>query len=146
METLNYEIIINAPIQKVWETLWNEETYTKWTQYFSPESRMETDWKIGGKTYFLDANGNGIISTILSLEQPFEVVFSHLGTIKNGIVDTLSKEVEQWSGAKEQYFLRSIDENKTEVRAITHVEQEYQEMMNIAFTKGFQELKNLAED
>ena len=34
METLNFEIIINAPIQKVWDLLWNHDSYTQWTQFF----------------------------------------------------------------------------------------------------------------
>ncbi|MBZ0494024.1 SRPBCC domain-containing protein, partial [Acinetobacter baumannii] len=27
METLIYEVEINAPIEKVWDVLWNSETY-----------------------------------------------------------------------------------------------------------------------
>lgn len=145
METLNYEIHINAPIQKVWDLLWNPETYPKWTQFFAPDSQMKTDWQIDGKTYFTDKNGDGMVSTIESLEKPREVVFKHLGMIKNGIEDTESKEVKEWSGCQEKYFLRSIDENTTELRAITHINGEYEEFMNAGFKQGFEILKNLAE-
>lgn len=54
METLIYEVEINAPIEKVWDVLWNSETYNAWTKFFAPDSSMRTDWKVGGKTYFLD--------------------------------------------------------------------------------------------
>ena len=145
METLNYEIHINAPIQKVWDLLWDQETYPIWTQFFMPDSQMKSDWKIGGKTYFLDQAGNGMVSTIESLDEPNEVVFRHLGTLKDGVEDTESKEVKDWSGAEEKYFLRSIDENTTEVRAITHINGEYEEHMNNGFNQGFAMLKNLAE-
>ena len=48
METKNYEIHINAPIQKVWDLLWNPETYPIWTQFFMPGSQIKSDWEIGG--------------------------------------------------------------------------------------------------
>jgi uncharacterized protein YndB with AHSA1/START domain len=146
METLNYEIHINAPIQKVWDLLWNPETYPKWTQFFAPDSQIKTDWEIGGKTYFVDKAGDGMVSTIESLNEPNEVVFRHLGMIKNGVEDTESRDVKEWSGAEEKYFLRSIDENTTEVRAVTHINGEYEELMNNGFKQGFEILKKLAEN
>ncbi len=146
METLNYEIQINAPIQKVWDLLWQSETYSIWTQFFMPGSQMKSDWEIGGKTYFTDKAGNGMVSTIRSLNEPYEVVFSHLGTIKDGVVDTESKEVKDWSGCEEKYFLRAIDEKTTELRAITHIDGDHEEYMNNGFKQGFAMLKNLAEN
>ncbi len=145
METLNYEITINAPIQKVWDLLWNQESYPQWTQFFMEGSQFKTDWEINGKTYFLDANGNGMISTIISLAEPNEVVFSHLGMFKDGEEDTKSKEVLEWSGAQEKYFLRKIDENTTELRAIVHSSKDMEECMNKGFIQGFEILKKLAE-
>ena len=145
METLNYEIMINAPLQKVWDLLWNKATYSEWTQFFAEGSQFKTDWKIGGKTYFLDQKGEGMISTITSLDEPKEVVFSHLGMFKDGVEDTKSKEVIEWSGAEEKYFLREIDENTTELKVIVHSSKNMEEMMNVGFNKGLQVLKKLAE-
>ncbi|MCP5961738.1 SRPBCC domain-containing protein, partial [Klebsiella pneumoniae] len=70
MENLVYEVEIEAPIEKVWELLWNSETYNAWTKFFAPDSSMCTDWQIGGKTYFLDGEGNGMVSTIEELKKP----------------------------------------------------------------------------
>ncbi|WP_332034019.1 SRPBCC family protein [Kaistella sp.] len=145
METLSYETTVKAPIQKVWDMLWAPETYAEWTQFFSPGSQFKTDWEINGKTYFLDDTGNGMVSTIKSLNPPFEVVFSHLGIFNNGVEDTQSREVKEWSGAEEQYFLRAIDENTTEIQAIVHAEQKYEDNMSNGFTKGFEVLRKLAE-
>ncbi len=33
MENLVYEVEIEAPIEKVWELLWNNETYNAWTKF-----------------------------------------------------------------------------------------------------------------
>ena len=146
METKNYEIHINAPILKVWDLLWNPETYPIWTQFFMPGSQMKSDWEIGGKTYFIDKAGDGMVSTIESLDEPNEVIFKHLGTLKDGVEDIESKEVKEWSGAEEKYFLRAIDENTTEVRAITHIDGDHEEYMNNGFNQGFAMLKSLAEN
>ena len=105
MTTLEFQININAPAQKVWDTLFSPETYGEWTQFFMPGSQMKTDWQIDGKTYFTDAKGDGMVSTIKSLKEPYEVIFSHLGMVKDGVEDTKSKEVIEWSGAQEKYFL-----------------------------------------
>ena len=145
METLEYEIIINASVRKVWDLLWNPETYPQWTQFFMKGSQFKTDWEINGKTYFLDANGNGMVSTILSLEKPNQVVFSHLGLFKDGQEDTKSKGVIEWSGAQEKYFLREIEGNRTELRTIVHASKNMEAFMNKGFTQGFEVLKNLAE-
>ena len=145
METLNYEMYINAPIQEVWKLLWNEETYQQWTQFFAEGSQFKSDWKVGGKTYFTDKSGDGMVSTIVSLNEPTEVVFSHLGTYKNGVEDTQSRDVKQWSGTEEKYFLRAVDDNTTELRAIVHVDENLVDMMNTGFNKGFELLKKIAE-
>lgn len=145
METLNYEKVIHAPIQKVWDLLWNPESYKEWTQFFMQDSQLKTDWKVNGKTYFVDGKGDGMVSTIKSLNEPYEIVFSHLGIVKNGVEDTKSHAVEEWSGMEEKYFLRAIDANTTKLRAITHVEKDAIEFINTGFNKGFELIKVLAE-
>ena len=76
METLSYEIIINAPKQKVWNVLWGENTYSEWTKFFNPNSAsyMKSDWKIGGKTYFVNNEGAGMVSTIDALVSRHDVI------------------------------------------------------------------------
>ena len=144
METLNYEMYINAPIQDVWNLLWNEETYQQWTQFFAEGSQFKSDWKVGGKTYFTDKSGDGMVSTIVSLNEPTEVVFSHLGTYKNGVEDTQSRDVKQWSGTEEKYFLRAVDDNTTEMRAIVHADENFADQHNPRFKKRFSLLKKNA--
>ncbi len=146
METLSYEIEINAPKDKIWDVLWNPATYSKWTQFFSPDSIMKTDWEIHGKTYFLDnKTGNGMVSTIESLDEPNEIVFKHLGMIENGVEDTQSKEVMEWSGAYEKYFLISLDNGKVKLQTETQVDNQWKEHIDHGFIKGLEIIKQLSE-
>ena len=145
METLSYETVIDAPLQKVWDILWGPETYSEWTKFFSSStSHMKSDWKVGGKTYFVDSNNEGMVSTIDSLEEPNQIVFKHLGMIKDGVEDTESMEVKQWSGAFEKYFLIDFG-GKTKLHAEIQTEKDWEEHMNTGFTKGLEVIKTLAE-
>ncbi|MCT2406388.1 SRPBCC domain-containing protein [Chryseobacterium antibioticum] len=146
METLSYEIIINASSQKVWDVLWTPETYTEWTQYFGPGSVMKSDWKVGGKTYFVNAEGAGMVSTIDSLDKPNQIIFKHLGMVdKEGNEDIHSKEVMEWSGAFEKYILIDLD-GKTKLHTEVQVEKEWREHLNTGFLKSLEVVKNLAEN
>ncbi|WP_312902315.1 SRPBCC family protein [Chryseobacterium taichungense] len=145
METLSYEMIINAPKQKVWDVLWNENTYSEWTQFFSPGSVMKSDWKVGGKTYFVNAEGEGMVSTIDSMEEPDQIIFKHLGMVdKDGNEDTESMPVKQWSGCFEKYILIDFG-GKTKLHVEVQTEKEWQDHINTGFTQGLEVIKNLAE-
>jgi len=145
METLSYEKIIDAPKEKVWDILWGTETYSEWTKFFGPGSIMKTDWKVGGKTYFLNSEGEGMVSTIDSIEKPDQIIFKHLGMVdKDGNEDTQSKEVMEWSGCFEKYILIDFD-GKTKLHTEVQTEKEWQDHMNTGFTKGLEIVKDLAE-
>ncbi|AZA76942.1 SRPBCC domain-containing protein [Chryseobacterium sp. G0186] len=145
METLSYETIIDAPMQKVWDILWSHETYSEWTKYFGTGSSMKSDWKIGGRTYFINAEGEGMVSTIDSLDEPNQIVFKHLGMVdKDGHEDTQSKEVMEWSGCFEKYFLIDFD-GKTKLHVEVQIDKLWEDDMNSGFTKGLIVVKSLAE-
>ena len=148
MENLVFDTVIHAPKEKIWDVLWNPETYSEWTKYFNPDSlsTMKTDWQIGGKTYFTNADGEGMVSTIDSLEKPDQIVFKHLGMVdKDGVEDTESMEVKQWSGCFEKYILIDYD-GKTKLHVEVQTEKDWEEHMNTGFTKGLKVVKNLAEN
>lgn len=146
METLSYEIVINAPLQKVWDVLWTPDTYTEWTQFFGPGSVMKSDWEVGGKTYFVNAEGEGMVSTIDSIDEPNQVIFKHLGMVdKEGNEDIHSKEVMEWSGAFEKYILIDL-EGKTKLHAEVQVDKEWKDHLDTGFIKGLDVVKNLAEN
>lgn len=145
METFKYQTEIDAPAEKVWDILWNEDTYSKWTYFFSPDSQMVTDWKVGGKTYFTDSSKkNGMVSTIDKIEENKYLVFKHLGEMANGVEDTESEKVKVWSGSKEAYYLEEND-GKTTLKVEVDSDENYKEMFDNGFTKGLQIIKELSE-
>lgn len=144
METYSYKQQINAPAEKVWNVLWNSDTYRQWTAAFAPGSTMESDWKVQGRTRFLDGQGNGMVSTIRSMHAPEELVFEHLGSIENGVEDITSEAVKEWAGALERYYLKQ-EEGVTTLEVLVDTDPKYKEMMDNGFIKGFETVKTLAE-
>ena len=146
MKTLQFTKEIKAPAQKVWETLWNETTYPQWTDAFNPGggSTIQSDWKVGGRTLFVDGKGNGMISTIKTKHEPYDIVFEHLGEVADGKEDTTSEKVKSWAGSLEEYHL-SEEEGITKLKASVQTGEEWEEMMNKGFTKGLEEVKRLSE-
>ena len=145
METFKYQTEIDAPAEKVWDILWNEDTYSQWTNYFSPDSEMVTDWKVGGKTYFTDASKkNGMVSTIDKIEENKYLIFKHLGEITDGVEDIESEKVKVWSGSKEAYYLEE-NNGKTILKVEVDSDENYKEMFDNGFTKGLQIIKELSE-
>jgi hypothetical protein len=146
MKTLQYTKAIKAPAQKVWDTLWNEVTYSQWTGPFNPNggSTIQSDWKVGGKTLFLDTKGNGMVSTLKAKTEPYEIVFEHLGEVMDGKEDTSSEKVKSWAGSLEEYHL-SENNGITTLKASVQTGEEWEEMMNNGFTKGLEIVKKLSE-
>ncbi len=85
-----------------------------------------------------------MVSTIDSLDEPNQIVFKHLGMIENGVEDTQSKEVMEWSGCFEKYFLTDFG-GKTKLHTEVQVDKEWKDHMDTGFTKGLMLVKSLAE-
>lgn len=145
METVEYSIHLHASIDKVWEKLWNKKCNAEWTQFFEPQFYIKSDWKVNGKTYFLKDEKNGMVSTISSLDQPNEIVFQHLGLLVDGVEDLYGKNVAQWSGVEEKYFLRSLEVDHTELFVIVHIYNSQRAEFDEGFRKGFEILKEFCE-
>jgi len=144
MKELKFSKDIDAPIQKVWDILWQEDTYSQWTRFFTKGSRMESDWQVGGKTVFLDPEDNGMIATITELDVPYKVYFAHQGQIIKGVEDTTSDEVKAFAGALEKYDLEEKD-GITRLEISVEVFVDFEQMMTNGFSKGIAEVKRLAE-
>ena len=150
MKTLQLTKEIDATAQKVWNVLWNPDNYSKWTSAIHPDdpagSTMQTDWQVGGKTLFLDSSRNGMVATIQSIDEPYELVFEHRGEMAGGREDPRSERVKTWAGLLEEYYL-------TEHNGITTLRVSVEipdgdggeETMDHGFTAGLEVVKRLAE-
>jgi hypothetical protein len=144
MEKQTFRITIDAPREKVWSALWNDESYRLWTSVFSEGSYAETDWQKGSKVLFLDGKGSGMVSTIADSKPNEYMSIKHLGVVKDSVEDTSSEEVRQWAGAFENYTLKS-ENGKTELVVDMDINDEWKDYFQNTWPKALQQLKELAE-
>ena len=145
MQKQEFKVSINAPREKVWEVLWNDDTYRAWTSVFSEGSHAQTDWKKGSKVLFLDGKGSGMVSKIADNVPNEYMSFEHLGVVKDGVEDTESPEVKQWAGAHENYRLNPVGGN-TELAVQIDLSDEWKDYFVNTFPKALDKIKELAEN
>lgn len=139
MITLNFSVTINAPKEKVWDSLWNDANYREWTSAFSPGSFAETDWQEGSPVKFLSPSGDGMSSLIEKKVPNEEMTFKHLGEIKGGVES--SKE---WAGARESYRLKEIN-GVTELTVSMDSTEDFQSYFQDTFPKALAVVKQISE-
>jgi len=144
MEKQEFKITINTPRENVWKVLWDDATYRQWTAVFHEGSYVETDWKEGSKALFLSPEGEGMVSTIAANKPNEFMSIKHLGTVKNGVEDLDSEETRKWSGAMENYTLKTVDGN-TELTVETDITEEYKDYFQQTWPKALEKVKALAE-
>lgn len=144
MEKLQFKILINAPREKVWKIMLDDETYRKWTEAFYPGSYAETDWQKGSKAKFLSPSGDGMVSRIAENIPNEFLSIEHLGMITKGVEDTTSDEVKAWAGAMENYTLKEKD-GGTEVIVDMDSDENYSKMFSETWRKALQKVKELSE-
>jgi uncharacterized protein YndB with AHSA1/START domain len=148
MEKIEKSIEINAPVGKVWNTMFEDATYREWTSEFHPGSHFRGDWGEGSKMLFIgpDEEGGemGMVSRITE-NRPHEYVsIEHIGIYKNGVEDTESEDAKKWSPAYENYTFTEKD-GVTEVRIDQDIEDEHKKMFEEMWDRALRRLKEIAE-
>src|SRR5690606_41867365 len=87
-----------------------------------------------------------MVATIKSIDEPYGLVFEHLGEVVGGVEDTTSERVKTWAGSLEEYYLTEQN-GITTLRASVQIPDgdEGEEIMNLGFTAGLEVVKRLAE-
>jgi hypothetical protein len=157
MQKLHFSIEINAPREKVWDTMLGEATYKEWTVPFNPGSYFKGTWEKGSKILFMGPNPEtgeegGMVSRIAE-NKPHEFLsIEHLGILKNGVEDTTSEEAKKWAPAYENYTFNhkkgpstNSGQATTELLIDIDVVDEFVNDFNQMWPTALQKLKNLAE-
>jgi uncharacterized protein YndB with AHSA1/START domain len=153
MQKIQQSIFINAPREKVWDTMLGEDTYPIWTKAFNPASTdpingLRGDWSEGSKMLFIgtDADGNeGGMASRIAKNVPHEYLsIEHVAIIKNGVEDATSEEAQKWVPAFENYtFTEKNGGNELSIEQ--DMAEEYKEQFESMWSQALKDLKELAE-
>ncbi|KJS04000.1 MAG: hypothetical protein VR77_12625 [Flavobacteriales bacterium BRH_c54] len=148
MNSLHFEITINAPVEKVYKLMISKPTYGEWTKEFNPTSRFEGSWEKGSKILFIgsDEKGNvgGMVSKIKENIPNKFISIEHVGLLHGDKEITSGPEIEGWSGALENYTFTS-ENGKTILAVDTDSNEEYKAYFEETWPKALNKLKSICE-
>jgi uncharacterized protein YndB with AHSA1/START domain len=145
---LHFEVTINAPVNKVYETMLNDNTYRQWTSEFNETSHYKGSWDKGEKIYFIgtDENGaqGGMVSRISENTPNRFVSIEHLGILKGEEEITSGSEVDSWNGAFENYTFNSED-GRTRLMVDMDTNEAFKSYFEDTWPKALNKLKLICE-
>jgi len=147
MQKMHASIHINAPREKVWDTMLNQDTYREWTKPFDQGSYYEGSWDKGSKILFLGGEGEnkgGMSSRIAESRKPEFVSIEHLGVVVGGKEKFDDPEFKQWAGAHENYTFTEKD-GGTELAVDLDVTDDMAAEMDAMWKKALVALKEICE-
>jgi uncharacterized protein YndB with AHSA1/START domain len=144
LKKISFSTSINAPKEKVWNVLWNDETYKAWTSVFSEGSSAVSDWNEGSKILFLDGKGRGMYSTIAKKIPNEFMSFRHIGEVKDGVEQPVDEKTQSWSGSTEDYTLTETN-GVTELTIEMDMMEDMLDYFNKTFPVALEQVKKLAE-
>ncbi|MGG7510243.1 SRPBCC family protein [Plantibacter sp. YIM 135249] len=148
MDTLQFTVDINAPADRVWSTMLDQETYREWTGAFHEGSRYTGGWNLGDEIRFVGAEDEGPESGMLGkivANRPNEFVsIEYTGQIEDGVDDTTSEFAEKLIGCHENYSFREHDGITTVTVEVDSID-EFTEMFQEMWPPALAALKAIAE-
>jgi uncharacterized protein YndB with AHSA1/START domain len=142
MKEMKFTIEINAVKEKVWETLWQDETLREWAGIIDPGTYMEGNLKEGNEVQFISSeNGYGVTSLVEKLIVNEFLLLRHRADTQE--VGKQERE-NQWTGGEESYSLTEKD-GTTTLTVKFGVPEELEEYFQINYPKALERVKELAE-
>lgn len=143
MKEMQFTVEIKAPKERVWQTLWQDQSFREWAGIIDPGTYMKGELKESGTVEFISAeNGYGVTSLVDKLAENELLVLRHSAdTQENG----QKERKEQWTGGKETYSLVEKNDGTT-LTATFDVPLELEDHFKDTYPKAFNKIKNLAEE
>jgi uncharacterized protein YndB with AHSA1/START domain len=146
---LHFEIQIDAPAAKVYQTMLHKKHYNTWTAAFNPSSHYKGSWEQGSKILFIgsDENGKegGMVSRIKTNIPNQLVIIEHLGLYNDGKEILSGPEVEVWAGAIESYLFKESDGKTLLQIYLTKINEEFKKHFESMWPNALKILKELCE-
>jgi hypothetical protein len=142
MKKMQFSIEIKAPKERVWDTLWQDETLRQWAGIIDPGTYMVGDLNEGSEVQFISSeNGYGVTSLVEKLAaNEFLLLRHHADTQESG----KREREKEWTGGEESYALAEKD-GTTILTAAFDVPPELEKYFKDTYPKALERVKVLAE-
>jgi hypothetical protein len=142
VKQMRFSIEIGASKEKVWRTMWRDETFRDWANIIDPGTHMVGELKEGNEIQFISSeNGYGVTSLVAKLVPGEFVLLKHRADTQ----DSGARERDQqWTGGEETYALEGNGRAAT-LTVSFGVPLELEDYFKVAYPKALERLKTLAE-
>jgi len=144
IEKLVFKIIIREGAKKVWKVLWDKEQYKMWTKPFTAGSYYSGEIAQGNRIHFLTPEGHGMYSDVAYVKENEQVVFLHIGEMKDFKELPVDEQTEKWTRSSESYQLMPANEGVL-LRVEVDCDPQYLNAMREMFPKALQKIKEICE-
>jgi uncharacterized protein YndB with AHSA1/START domain len=152
MKNLIFNININAPKQKVWDTMLNAKTYKEWVNGAWPGATYIGQWGPRANISFINPDGAGTLAKILAFEPYNTIAAEHIAVLlpsegvpgTGGVEDRDSETAKNWVGSTEEYHFSESD-GVTTLSVSMGVNPEWEPMFNHDWPIALEALKALCE-
>lgn len=141
MKEMQFRVEINTPKERVWDTLWQDETFRQWAGIIDPGTHIVGELKEGTEVQFVSGNGYGVTSLVAKLVANEFLLLRHLADTQD---EGKREREKEWTGGEESYTLAEKDAITT-LTAIFDVPPEMEEYFTINYPKALGRVKVLAE-
>ena len=142
MKEMQFTIEIHATKARVWDTLWQDETFREWASIIDPETYMVGDLKEGNEIQFISAaSGYGVTSLVEKLVVGEFLLLRHRADTQE---DGKREGEKEWTGGEERYSLAEKD-GTTTVTVAFDVPPALEEEFQVNYPKALKRVKVLAE-
>lgn len=142
MKEVQFQVEIEASREKVWDTLWRDETFRQWSGLIDPGTHMVGELREGNEVEFISASGYGVTSLVEKLVEGEYVLLKHLADTQDEGTGERSKE---WTGGAESYSLTEQD-GITTLTAVFDIPPTQEEYFAVNYPKALARVKELAEE
>ena len=138
---MQFSIEIEAPREKVWQTLWEDTTLRDWGNIIDEGLHMVGEMAEGSEVQFISGSGYGVTSVIEKLIPHEYIAFKQVADTMDSGKQEREKE---WTGGMESYEL--IEKNGiTNLTVKIDVPPGQEEIFKDRFPKALERVKILAE-
>ena len=142
MKRMQFSIEIKAAKEKVWSTLWDDQTFREWASIIDEGTYIVGEIKEGNEVQFISSvSGYGVTSLVEKLTLNEFVSFRQIADTKDSGEREREKE---WTGGTESYSLAEND-GVTTLTVDIDVPPGQEETFQVRFPKALERVKYLAE-
>lgn len=147
IKKLTYSITINAPKEKVFQTMTDKSLYAFWAKAWGEEMSYDGDWTEGSYVTFFDTSGEGTKALVEEVRPNEYTRLKHTAMVtnRNVEVEQLDETMQKWIGSLEEYAFTNLDENSTRVEITMTMDEMFQDMADEPWPQALLYLKELCE-